>query len=177
MMARFFSSTTRFMSKTYSKPHQPGSVTLSSSDPSTIQEESFTPFKPPQKNSLSSSTEHQIWFPRCLEDLTKIPKSVLHANKELISDHPGFSDPIYVQRRRHISEIAENFSVLTEEVPIVDYSKTENETWSSAYDGLTGFHKTYACDEYLQNFERLKNDYGLTRERIPQLQELNEYLK
>jgi phenylalanine-4-hydroxylase len=127
--------------------------------------------------SCPQSNPSEKWFPKCLSDLNQVPKSIFEPGKDLISDHPGFSDPSYIKRRRQISEIAENFSILSEEIPIVDYTKSEKATWSAIYDILTNLHKTHACEEYLVNFEKLSKNYGLSRDRIPQLQEVSEYLQ
>lgn len=46
------------------------------------------------------------WFPRKINDLDKFSQKILEAGGELTSDHPGFNDKLYRERRNHISEIA-----------------------------------------------------------------------
>ena len=127
-----------------------------------------------KKHSFSQS--NNIWFPKKYAELDNISKAIFEPGKDLISDHLGFSDTKYVERRRKIAEIANNYSVLTPIIPNVDYSETEKGTWTAIYDVLTALHKEYACDEYLSNFEELRQGYGLNRRTIPQLQEISDYL-
>ena len=126
-----------------------------------------------QKNLLRAKN---IWFPKSYVELDKICKTIFEPGKDLVSDHVGFSDLNYVERRMKIAEIANNYSILSNEIPIVDYLDTEKETWAIIYDVLTALHKQYACDEYLSNFEELRRGYGLSRRTIPQLQHITDYL-
>ena len=47
-----------------------------------------------------------IWFARSLADLDKLTQKTLECGSELSSDHPGFNDQDYRQRRRKIVELA-----------------------------------------------------------------------
>jgi hypothetical protein len=46
------------------------------------------------------------WFPRKISDIDMISQNVLGAGAELESDHPGFQDPVYRERRKLIAEQA-----------------------------------------------------------------------
>lgn len=141
---------------------------------SKILNENFS--NPKSKKRLNFSQSKKIWFPKKFAELDQISKSIFEPGKDLISDHLGFSDSKYLERRRKIAEIANNYSVLTATIPNVDYSETEKATWTAIYDVLTALHKEYACEEYLSNFEELRQGYGLTRKTIPQLQDISDYL-
>jgi phenylalanine-4-hydroxylase len=49
------------------------------------------------------------WFPRRPGDIDRFSQQTLDAGEELQSDHPGFSDPGYRERRAMIAEIAKNY--------------------------------------------------------------------
>ncbi len=90
---------------------------------------------------------------------------------ELDQDHPGFRDRAYRARRDAIARLA-----LTHErgrpVPNVDYTAEEHEVWRTVWAHLDPLHARYACAAYREGAEAL----SLTRERIPQLSEVNATL-
>ncbi|KAI9215917.1 Biopterin-dependent aromatic amino acid hydroxylase-domain-containing protein, partial [Blastocladiella britannica] len=53
-----------------------------------------------------SSTNGLPWFPRKMTDLDSFAGKVLSFGAELDSDHPGFTDPAYRERRKKITENA-----------------------------------------------------------------------
>lgn len=59
---------------------------------------------------------------------------------------------------------------------MVNYTQKENETWKHVYDRITPLHKKIFVKRYLENFQKLERHCGLSRERIPQLKDLDEYL-
>ena len=42
------------------------------------------------------------------------------------ADHPSFRDPVYVQRRKFISNIALSYSILDQSIPNIEYTEEEN---------------------------------------------------
>lgn len=90
---------------------------------------------------------------------------------ELASDHPGFNDPTYRQRRNEIAELARRHAAGTAPED-VEYAATETSTWTTIFDALTTLYPTHACREYLGVFERL----GYRRDAIPQLSAVSGFL-
>jgi phenylalanine-4-hydroxylase len=56
---------------------------------------------------IHTYTHNQVpWFPRHISDLDKIANRTMDAGADLESDHPGFSDEVYRERRAKLTEIA-----------------------------------------------------------------------
>ena len=116
------------------------------------------------------------WFPRTYSDLDTLDQKTLAAGSELESDHPGFKDEEYRKRRHEITKVALAHKCTDGEVPRVVYTKTETETWQKVFDVLSPLHQKYACDEYLQAINEMKQECGYDRSHIPQIQDISNYL-
>ena len=90
---------------------------------------------------------------------------------ELPTDHPGVSDPHYVGRRNHIAELSADLAIGTRP-PIVEYTPTENDVWSTVHAALTSLHAEYAVAEYRRAAEVL----DLPTDRVPQLADVSDRL-
>ncbi|MDQ7007109.1 MAG: phenylalanine 4-monooxygenase [Acidobacteriota bacterium] len=91
---------------------------------------------------------------------------------ELEADHPGFNDPEYRRRRDEIARRALEHQP-GQAPPHIEYTESENRTWKQVYEGLTRLYPTHACREYNEAF----GDIGFSPDRIPQLAEIDDYLK
>jgi phenylalanine-4-hydroxylase len=49
------------------------------------------------------------WFPIRIRDLDRFANQILSYGAELDSDHPGFTDPVYRQRRKYFADIAYHY--------------------------------------------------------------------
>ena len=90
---------------------------------------------------------------------------------ELPTDHPGFSDPTYVGRRNHIAALSADLP-LGSRPPLVEYTRVENEVWSTVNAALTELHAEYAVQEYRDAAAVL----DLPRDRVPQLADVSDRL-
>lgn len=61
------------------------------------------------ENALDNETEVVPWFPRRIRELDRFANQILSYGSELDSDHPGFTDPVYRQRRKYFADIAYNY--------------------------------------------------------------------
>lgn len=87
---------------------------------------------------------------------------------QLDADHPGFHDEVYRRRRNEIAQAALDFQE-GDPVPSIAYTSEEQKVWREVWRHLDPLHERYACRAYLDAGSRL----ALTRERIPQLAEVN----
>lgn len=91
---------------------------------------------------------------------------------ELSSDHPGFNDPDYRQRRNQIAEIARHHASGSPP-PRIAYTDVERATWGTVFSRLVGLFPTHACRE----FNAIIKELGYTREDIPQLADVSGFLE
>ncbi len=88
---------------------------------------------------------------------------------ELPTDHPGFFDPAYRERRATIAEVGRAYQA-GEPIPDVTYTEEEDEVWRVVSTELAAKHRALACAEYLDASARLV----LAADRVPQLREVDE---
>lgn len=116
------------------------------------------------------------WFPRRIRDLDRFANQILSYGSELDSDHPGFTDPVYRDRRKHFADIAYNYKH-GEPLPRVDYTEEETATWGTIFNNLTKLYKTHACREFNHVFPLLIDNCGYRFDNIPQLEDVSSFLK
>lgn len=116
------------------------------------------------------------WFPRHISELDEVVHHTLKAGIELESDHPGFSDDVYRQRRLMIENlaIADYFGA---DFPVVDYTIEETETWGAVYRDLEPLHARHACREYLIAKEDMQRECGFGPDEIPQGRDVSRFLE
>ncbi len=88
-------------------------------------------------------------------------------------EHPGANDPEYRERRNYIAGLAKQFRLDPKHrIQDVAYTEVETGVWRYVYDQLEEAQQRRACSFYLGARQSL----GITGDRIPQLNELNEKL-
>uniref|UniRef100_A0A182QL96 Tryptophan 5-hydroxylase 2 n=1 Tax=Anopheles farauti TaxID=69004 RepID=A0A182QL96_9DIPT len=98
------------------------------------------------------------WFPRKISDLDRA-QNVLMYGSELDADHPGFKDPVYRKRREQFAAIANSYKQGT------------------VFRELHKLYVKYAVPEYLENWPELVKYCGYREDNLPQLQDINVFLK
>ena len=53
---------------------------------------------------------------------------VLKSGSDLESDHPGFNDPVYRERRQELASIAQSYKI-GHTIPHIQYTNSELQTW------------------------------------------------
>lgn len=122
------------------------------------------------------SSRRVPWFPRRLRDLDQVAAQVLDAGSELQSDHPGFQDLNYRNRRRQISDISEQYRQ-GDKIPRIHYSEDEVRCWATIYNKLMPLAEKHACAEYNRMLPLLQANCGYSVNNVPQLQDISEFLK
>ena len=87
-------------------------------------------------------------------------------------DHPGFRDPVYRERRNQIARLAREYRH-GDPAPTVAYTEDEDAVWRRVLEDLEPRHRNAACREYRDGVDVV----GLRRDRIPQLEEVNERIR
>uniref|UniRef100_A0A1A9W7Q5 phenylalanine 4-monooxygenase n=1 Tax=Glossina brevipalpis TaxID=37001 RepID=A0A1A9W7Q5_9MUSC len=116
------------------------------------------------------------WFPGRIRDLDRFANQILSYGAELDSDHPGFTDQVYRERRKYFADIAYNYKH-GEPLPHVVYTKEETATWGIVFRELTKLYKTHACREFNHVFPLLVDNCGFREDNIPQLEDISRFLK
>jgi len=116
------------------------------------------------------------WFPRTMEELDGIASQVMVGNVELKSDHPGFTDKVYLARRQVFVDIA-NTCKLGQPLPRMEYTADEVKTWGTVYNHMLSLYPKYACKEFNESFKIIAKDCGYREDNIPQMQDVSAYLQ
>ncbi|XP_077299874.1 phenylalanine hydroxylase [Arctopsyche grandis] len=116
------------------------------------------------------------WFPLRIRDLDRFANQILSYGSELDADHPGFSDPVYRNRRKYFADIAYNYKH-GQPLPRVDYTEEETKTWGTVFNKLIKLYPTHACREHNHVFPLLIENCGYRSDNIPQLEDVSNFLK
>ncbi|XP_076170081.1 tryptophan hydroxylase [Ptiloglossa arizonensis] len=125
--------------------------------------------------SFDFSEVDMPWFPRKISDLDQAQKVLMYGS-ELEADHPGFKDPVYRKRREQFADIAKNYRH-GQPIPRIQYTPEEIKTWGTVLRELHQLYLKHACKEYLENWPKLVKYCGYRQDNIPQLQDVNAFLK
>jgi phenylalanine-4-hydroxylase len=90
----------------------------------------------------------------------------------LEADHPGFSDPVYRERRNDIARLSLNYTP-GDPIPYVEYSDVEHHVWNVVSHELSSRHDQFASN----SFRNAKQLLALPTESIPQLTDVSKLLE
>ncbi|XP_065086973.1 tyrosine 3-monooxygenase-like [Ochlerotatus camptorhynchus] len=116
------------------------------------------------------------WFPSHASELDNCNHLMTKYEPDLDMNHPGFADQVYRARRKEIAEIAFGYKY-GDPIPHINYTETENKTWSAVFIRVKELMTKHACSEYVTVFKKLEEEKIFVVERIPQLQEMSDFLR
>lgn len=116
------------------------------------------------------------WFPKHASELDGCNHLMTKYEPDLDMNHPGFADKEYRARRKIIAEIAFAYKH-GDPIPRIEYTQSEHETWGAVFKVVKDLGPKYACREYMEVFRKLEEEKIFTDCRIPQLQEMNDFLR
>lgn len=130
-----------------------------------------------QAKNVELHREEEIsWFPRSIKDLDRIKTRILCAGSELACDHPGFTDPVYRERRKMFAEIALSYNY-GEPLPRVEYTEKEIATWNEIFGELVKLFPTHACREVNEVLPLMMKHCNFRIGAIPQMADVSAFLK
>ena len=88
---------------------------------------------------------------------------IFSANNELASDHPGFQDAEYRQRRKVIAELAANYK--GGPIPSVPYSLEEDEVWKKCFERVGALLPTHACQAHIETLQEMQENNVLSKDK------------
>ncbi|KAG8185331.1 hypothetical protein JTE90_008234 [Oedothorax gibbosus] len=116
------------------------------------------------------------WFPGKIKELDRFANQILSYGSELDSDHPGFTDSVYRERRKYFADIAYLYKH-GQPIPRVEYTPEEIKTWGTVFRKLTKLYPTHACKEHNHIFPLMIENCGYREDNIPQLEDVSNFLK
>ncbi|CAG5122953.1 unnamed protein product, partial [Candidula unifasciata] len=129
------------------------------------------------RNSSNSTSGDEVpWFPRKIKELDRFANQILTYGAELDSDHPGFTDPVYRERRKEFADVAYNYKC-GQQIPYMEYTSSEKKTWGTIFQELVSLYPTHACREFNHVFPLLMENCGYRKDNIPQLQDVSDFLR
>lgn len=114
-------------------------------------------------------------FPIVLSDLDKIGNKLMDVKSTSNTDHPSLTEPEYRQRVNDISAVNLGYKMGTK-IKDIDYTEKETALWKMIYERLSKLYPEHFASEAYENFKDLEKAGIFTPHRIPQLQQINEYL-
>lgn len=104
-----------------------------------------------------SGTPQVPWFPTHIQELNKIGKETLAEGEGIeMTDHPGFNDKEYKERRNFITNVALEYNMEDPEIPRIKYNEDELSVWKYCYPKLKKLYVDGACKEHNEAIEQFE---------------------
>mmetsp|Transcript_1600 Transcript_1600/g.1375 ORF Transcript_1600/g.1375 Transcript_1600/m.1375 type:complete len:473 (-) Transcript_1600:607-2025(-) len=126
-------------------------------------------------NMLVLDQREVPWFPVHVSELDGIANRTLELGSDLASDHPGAHDSAYRTRRMMLADLA-NSHRFGREIPHIEYTPEELATWAVIWNKLQPLAHRYACKEYLEILEDMRDECAFRHDNIPQQADISRYL-
>ena len=115
-------------------------------------------------------------FPIRLTDLDDFNITLGNIDETLSQDHPGINDQLYKDRRNHIGLQSKDYK-MHQKIPKIEYNENEVGTWKYLYPKLREYGMEYADRDFIKNLKLLEKEGLFKGDEIPQLDEINSYLR
>jgi len=120
------------------------------------------------KHLTVTGTPEVPWFPTHFSDLEMIGKKTLCEGEGIeMTDHPGFNDKAYKERRNQIMQLALSYNIFDTEIPRVKYNDTEVGVWAHCYKKLKKLYEQYAVKTFNETIEDMEKECGFEETNIP----------
>ena len=116
------------------------------------------------------------WFPSKESDLDLIGDDLMKPADGLNQDHPGFKDEEYRRRRKLVADATIGYKMKSP-IPRIEYTSDEVKLWNQIYTKMRPLHEKFGCKEYIKAMKQLEKEGLFSPDRIPQLEDMNQYLK
>ncbi|XP_065557353.1 tyrosine 3-monooxygenase-like [Artemia franciscana] len=116
------------------------------------------------------------WYPKHISDLDRCNHLISKYEPDLDQGHPGFSDKQYRKRRQMVANIAFTYTH-GDPIPRIEYTEDEKRTWKAVFDKVEDLLESHVCKQFRDVLETLKKEVGFCSEKIPQLEDLSNFLK
>jgi phenylalanine-4-hydroxylase len=129
------------------------------------------------KHLTVCGTPEVPWFPTHIADLETMGKKTLSEGEGIqMTDHPGFHDEVYKERRNYITQLALDYHLYDKEIPRVDYTKEEKDVWTYCFTRLKKLFVEGACTPFNESLELMEKNCGFSETNIPQLDDISTYI-
>lgn len=89
-----------------------------------------------------------------------IGEDLMIVEEDINKDHPQFADKEYRKRRDYIAAVSKSH-ILGKEIPTLEYTEDEQNTWRNIYGKLSHYHKSVCTEKYLYHKDKLEKDLNI----------------
>lgn len=130
------------------------------------------------ENAAITTLEEQVLpnFPISLNDLDDMEAEIQILEDGFNQDHPQYTDQDYRRRRDEIANMSKGVK-FRDSIPRIAYTDQETQLWSFLFTTLKPKLYEHGCEAYTRNLRLLEDDGVFTADAVPQLEDIDKYLK